>query len=613
MAADTYAWAKLVVTGDLPPGLYSHVAIELGRLMIIFGGYNGQGTLSGKTFILNVDRRSWKSVVLKNNAKELAPLEDPAPRARHCVALVTNKVFVFGGIKPDTEDPSRAAKISYCNELMTLYGFDRIDEAANAAAPKQSMLAPEDSLAVPGSPAAMKRAAGLSGSGSSTNLATTSPVPASASGGRAALGNSGNIVPVSSSAPRPVPGSSPLASSASSFAAPASSPQKTNSIRRNMRRSISVPSDARDTTDMEWTGNDVFEIEAKLAEGPHGTVYRGVKQVQSGPGALLAIKEVAGAANDEAYKAELEAAKRCKHGNIASYYGTVVQDNSLWIVMDYVHGGSVRGTPLSPFSLSRSLLLIDSRTDLLDTTQTPFTEEMISHVVAGALRGLLYLHVSNVMHKAVRASNMMLTEDGTVKLSDFGISRPVQQEADGNTPARLAPALWYAPEVMLSPPRWSDKCDVWALGVSVIEMADLLPPHCNASSVAQAMRLIQTKPSPSLQNPNKWSIELTSFVAKCVLRTAADRPSAQDLAQSEPLLRKAKSVPEQLCSRIAEFVALRKQREAEEMEAADVAVDATAAQDTLSPFNASSYERTSRAALGATTVYVCLSLPLVQR
>lgn len=197
---------------------------------------------------------------------------------------------------------------------------------------------------------------------------------------------------------------------------------------------------------------------------------------------------------------------------------------------------------------------------------------MIAHVCAGALKGLVYLHHLAMMHRAVRASNLLLTEEGTVKLSDFGLSRPVQQDSDATTPARLAPALWLAPEVIQTG-RFTEKADLWALGITVIEMADLYPPHNTAATVAAALRVIPTKMSPTVAHPNKWSIELNAFVAKCVSRAPADRPSALELTQTDPLLRRAKAT-EALAARIAEFVALRKQREEEELAQAE-AVDAT--------------------------------------
>jgi len=108
-------------------------------------------------------------------------------------------------------------------------------------------------------------------------------------------------------------------------------------------------------------------------------VYKGT---QRGTGCVLAIKEIDDKGDLEDLKKEIEILKKCRNNNVVSYYGTATtRENKLWILMDFMSAGSIR--------------------DLIEETQTALTEEQVAFVCRESLKGLLYLHASNIIHRCV--------------------------------------------------------------------------------------------------------------------------------------------------------------------------------------------------------------------
>lgn len=97
-----------------------------------------------------------------------------------------------------------------------------------------------------------------------------------------------------------------------------------------------------------------------------------------------------------ALEKEIEVLKKCKSAHILSYYGSCSKVNEVWILMDYCAVGSIR--------------------DIIDLTLEPLEEEEIVEVCLGMLKGLAYLHSQNIMHLDVKAGNVLLSEEGQVKM-----------------------------------------------------------------------------------------------------------------------------------------------------------------------------------------------------
>merc|ERR1711988_1775173 len=125
---------------------------------------------------------------------------------------------------------------------------------------------------------------------------------------------------------------------------------------------------------------------------------------------------------------EIEILKQCQHAYIVGYYGTCKKNGKLWILMDYCAMGSIK--------------------DLMKACSATLSEAQIAYVCYSTVQGLIYLHARNVIHRDVKAANILLTEDGKIKLADFGVSEQLSSAASTSN-KMIGTPLWMAPEVIL--------------------------------------------------------------------------------------------------------------------------------------------------------------------
>jgi len=264
--------------------------------------------------------------------------------------------------------------------------------------------------------------------------------------------------------------------------------------------------------DFTWSGQkpeDLFDFGELLGEGAYAKVSV-AKHRETG--FLLAIKVVSvSETGRKTLEREVEVLKRCKSTNILSYYGTCSKPNEVWILMDYCAGGSVK--------------------DIITVTLEPFNENQIAEVCLGTLKGLAYLHANNIVHLDVKAGNIMLTEDGTVKLGDFGVSEQMRGCTEVKVTNFVGSPLFMAPEVIRKD-KYSVNADIWSLGITLIEIAEGRPPNSDISSIEELPKILE-RPSPQLMKPRQWTQLFNDFMAKCLIKEAEQRPSSIDLLQHQ--------------------------------------------------------------------------------
>uniref|UniRef100_A0A8C2KPG2 Serine/threonine-protein kinase TAO3 n=1 Tax=Cyprinus carpio TaxID=7962 RepID=A0A8C2KPG2_CYPCA len=186
---------------------------------------------------------------------------------------------------------------------------------------------------------------------------------------------------------------------------------------------------------------------------------------------------------------EVKFLEQLRHPNTIEYKGCYLKDNTAWLVMEYCLG---------------------SASDLLEVHKKPLQEVEIAAITHGALLGLAYLHSHNMIHRDVKAGNILLTEPGQVKLADFG-SASIASPAN----SFVGTPYWMAPEVILAMDegQYEGKVDVWSLGITCIELGECF----------------------SLKNKgsNRGSDAFRSFVDYCLLKLPQDRPSSAELLRHE--------------------------------------------------------------------------------
>uniref|UniRef100_A0A667XFI5 non-specific serine/threonine protein kinase n=1 Tax=Myripristis murdjan TaxID=586833 RepID=A0A667XFI5_9TELE len=200
---------------------------------------------------------------------------------------------------------------------------------------------------------------------------------------------------------------------------------------------------------------------------------------------------------------EVKFLQRIQHPNSIEYKGCYLREHTAWLVMEYCLG---------------------SASDLLEVHKKPLQEMEIAAITHGALQGLAYLHSHNMIHRDVKAGNILLTEPGQVKLADFG-SASIASPAN----SFVGTPYWMAPEVILAMDegQYDGKVDVWSLGITCIELAERKPPLFNMNAMSALYHIAQNE-SPTLQS-SEWTDYFRNFVDSCLQKIPQDRPHSDDM------------------------------------------------------------------------------------
>ncbi|XP_063628505.1 serine/threonine-protein kinase Tao [Cydia splendana] len=257
----------------------------------------------------------------------------------------------------------------------------------------------------------------------------------------------------------------------------------------------------------------IFEDLREIGHGSFGAVYYARCNLTK---EIVAIKKMSylGKQSEEKWQdilKEIKFLKQLEHPNTIEYKGCYKREHTAWLVMEYCVG---------------------SASDIIEVHKRPLREEEIAAICEGVVCGLSYLHSLGRIHRDIKAGNILLTENGTVKLADFG-------SASIKCPANsfVGTPYWMAPEVILAMDegQYDGKVDVWSLGITCIELAERKPPYFNMNAMSALYHIAQND-SPTLQAP-EWSDTFRYFVEACLQKNPQDRPSSMKLLQHPHITR----------------------------------------------------------------------------
>lgn len=260
-----------------------------------------------------------------------------------------------------------------------------------------------------------------------------------------------------------------------------------------------------------------------IGKGTYGQVYLGIN---ANTGEVLAIKNVkvnktvAGKDKEKmkelvgALDREIDTMQHLEHPNIVQYLGSERGDMAISIFLEYIDGGSI-GSCLRRHG--------------------KFEERVVADLTRQVLDGLSYLHGQGILHRDLKADNILLDTDGTSKISDFGISKR-SDDIYGNdaTNSMQGSVFWMAPEVVRSQGQgYSAKVDIWSLGCVVLEMFAGRRPWGREEAMSAIYKLTNNNHPPIPADVgNAISAGAVSFIYDCWTINPGDRPTAETLKNS---------------------------------------------------------------------------------
>uniref|UniRef100_A0A8D0CLI8 Mitogen-activated protein kinase kinase kinase kinase n=1 Tax=Scleropages formosus TaxID=113540 RepID=A0A8D0CLI8_SCLFO len=248
---------------------------------------------------------------------------------------------------------------------------------------------------------------------------------------------------------------------------------------------------------------DEYELMYRIGSGTYGDVFK-ARNIKTSE--LSAVKIVKLDPGDDitSIQQEITMMKECKHKNIVNI--------CLYIFL-YEHSSD--------------------RACHVPTVTGPLKEKQIAYVCRETLQGLHYLHETGKMHRDIKGANILLTDRGDVKLADFGVAAEITASV-AKRKSFIGTPYWMAPEVAAVEKKggYNHLCDIWAVGITAIELAELQPPMFDLHPMRALMLMSKSNfQPPKLKDRTKWSALFHSFVKMALTKNPRKRPTAERLLE----------------------------------------------------------------------------------
>jgi len=280
-----------------------------------------------------------------------------------------------------------------------------------------------------------------------------------------------------------------------------------------------------------WRSEDL-EVLKELGSGNGGTVSK-VRHKEWN--VIMARKIIHVEGRKEVRKRivrELQIMHECNSPYIVSFYGAFMNEqNDVTMCMEYMDVGSLD-------SISRNF--------------GPIRVDVLGKIAEAMFGGLKYLYLAHrIMHRDIKPSNVVVNSRGQIKLCDFGVSSELENSVADTF---VGTGTYMAPERIQGSP-YTVKSDVWSVGLTLMELAIGKFPFSvddeddddedagGPQGILDLLQQIVMEPSPQLPKSDAFPQILEDVVAKCLMKDPKQRPTPQEIYDTDPFLQAAKRTP----------------------------------------------------------------------
>ncbi|KAL0550569.1 hypothetical protein IC582_015091 [Cucumis melo] len=263
-----------------------------------------------------------------------------------------------------------------------------------------------------------------------------------------------------------------------------------------------------------YTANSTdYKLLEEIGYGASATVFRAIYIPSNEVVAIKCLDLDRCNSNLDDIRREAQTMSLIDHPNLVRAYCSFVVERNLWVVMPFMAEGSCLHLMKTAYS-------------------DGFEEVAIGSILKETLKALEYLHRQGHIHRDVKAGNILLDSNGSVKLADFGVSACMFDTGDRQRSRNtfVGTPCWMAPEVLQPGTGYNSKADIWSFGITALELAHGHAPFSKYPPMKVLLMTIQNAP-PGLDydRDKRFSKSFKEMVAMCLVKDQTKRPTAEKL------------------------------------------------------------------------------------